>query len=231
MKTTTIVQTIGLSILMTLTSVTMADAQNSRSRATQSNQKPIVKYKIDNDRQRTTQQVPTKVYEPRQATKNLNRTRPSQATKATSQHPSKATKSKGSKGSYSQNKGSNSSHGKVQQKSGSYHSSWNYNYNKRPVQFAYNGHNHGINVAHRQPRLRVNLPQGFFGLTLDGVRYYHNDGFFYRQHPHHGFIQVTPPKYFRHIPAGSVRVTIDGRVYYRYNNLIFKHTAFGFRFA
>lgn len=232
MKATTIIRIAGLTILMSLTSVGMANAQGNRGKTSENRQRPTVKYKI-NDRVKTSsQKAPTSVYKPSQKTKG-SRSQGQVGTKSQQRQPINRTHQTITGHGKTHYKPvvkthSKQYHGNVHHKTGGMHSSYNYNYNHHPVHFTHNYYME--RRMHRYPSFTLNLPNQFFGFHIDGVRYYHNDGYFYTRHPQHsGFVLTRLPNYFRHIPAGSVKVILDGRVYFRYNNLFFRHTIFGFK--
>lgn len=228
MKATTIIRTTGLSILMGLTTVGMANAQRSTRSDANIKRDKAVKYEINDRAGRNTRQAPTTVYKSRN--QDVNNGRSTKGNKTTTYQKQTQKKNHQKVVSHKSQQAKQTVYHKGNKHSGGVHSTWNYDYNRHPVHRNYNNRYYQT-YQHRSPNLRVQLPQGFFGLTLDDTHYFHYDGIFYRQHPRGGFVAVAPPKYFRHIPAGSVQIVIDGRVYFRYHNLVFKHTAFGFRFA
>ncbi len=225
MKAQTIIRIAGLTILMSLTSVGMANAQDSRGRTSENRSNGVIKYKINDGVDQTSRQTPATVYKPGKTSNKPATVKGHSATsverKAQERRPSQPVV-------VHQKSTPQQKHPKI--KTGSSHSSWNNNYNYRPVNLGHGQNYHKPHPQNRYPHLTMNLPGGFYGFHIDGIRYYHHDGYFYTRHPHHnGYVLTTLPKYFRHIPAGSIKVVIDGRVYFRYHDLFFRHTVFGFK--
>jgi hypothetical protein len=83
--------------------------------------------------------------------------------------------------------------------------------------------------APKPPVLTVRLPEGFFAVNLNGVKYFVNNGIYFHHQPNRGFIQVERPAFVRHIPAGAVKVRINGKTFYRYHTIYFTWTPRGYR--
>lgn len=106
----------------------------------------------------------------------------------------------------------------------------NYNYIPNRVVVVPGHYNFTRRVpAPKPPVLTVRLPEGFFAVNLDGIKYFVHNGIYYNHHAERGFIAVNHPVYVRHIPAGAVKVRINGKTFYRYHSIYFTWTPRGYR--
>ena len=111
----------------------------------------------------------------------------------------------------------------------------NYNYTDYHGRTIYTRHNPVVVYRHNKvpvrytPHLVVNKPGAIVAMHLDGVKYFVDNGRFFRHYPNRGFVMVNRPAYVKHLPAGVVKVRLNGRFYFKYHNVYFEWTPLGYR--